>query len=316
MTTGQHIQCLPQEKIDKKKWDNCIDNASNSLIYAASFYLDITAKQWDALVLNDYEAVMPLPCRKKWGIDYFFQPFLTPVLGVFGKNLSEKMVDSFLETIPSRFKLWDISLNHFNSVSQKFQRRISRNNYVLSLAAPSYDAIATGYSENILRNIAKAKKAGCLLKKNIPVAEIIAVCKREWPKFTDPGKNSFENLLSNFPKLSPFAYAYGVYHPGGKLLSSCVFLIYGKRAYYWLVGNDPGAKDTGASPMLIDQFIQDHAGKDIVLDFEGSDKDSVAEFYRRFGAKPEPYTTIYNNRLPFPFSLLKKMPAHYRKLIS
>jgi hypothetical protein len=273
------------------------------------------AKHWDALVLNDYEVVMPLPRRKKWGIDYLFQPFLTPVLGIFGKNLSEKLVDDFLEAIPSRFKLWDISLNHFNSVSQKFQRRISRTNYVLALSE-SYASIAAGYSENIIRNIAKANKAGCLLKKNIPVDEIVAVCKREWPKFTSPEKSGFENLLNNFQKLSPFAHTYGVYHPGGKLISSCAFLIYNKRAYYWLVGNDPEAKDTGASPMLVDQFIQDHAGKDLVLDFEGSDKESVAEFYRRFGAKPEPLTTIYNNRLPFPVSLLKKMPLHYRKLIS
>jgi hypothetical protein len=316
MITGQHIQYLPQEKIDKKKWDCCIDNASNSLIYAASFYLDTMAKQWDALVLNDYETVMPLPCRKKWGIDYLFQPFLTPVLGVFGKNLSEKLVDDFLEAIPSRFKLRDISLNHFNSVSLKFQHRISRTNYVLALAGHSYDRLASSYSESIFRNIAKAQKTGCLLKTNIPVAEIIDVCKREWPKFTNPEKNSFENLLNNFPAFAPFACTYGVYHPGGKLLASCVFLTYNKRAYYWLVGNDPEAKDTGASPMLIDHFIQDHAGKDLILDFEGSDKESVAEFYRRFGAKPEPYTTIYNNRLPFPVSLLKKMPLHYRKLIS
>ena len=69
--------------------------------------------------------------------------------------------------------------------------------------------------------------------------------------------------------------------------------------------------------MLIDQFIKDHAGKDLTLDFEGSDSASVTGvFYRRLGATLETYTTIYNNKLPFPVSLLKRIPPSYVKLIS
>lgn len=316
MSEGHQIKYITQQHIDKQKWDACIDNAPNGLVYAYSFYLDAMAKHWDALVLNDYEAVMPLPCKKKWGIHYLYQPFLTPVLGVFGKYLSEILVSSFLEAIPEKFKLWDISLNHFNLVNQKFKYQLKRSNYTLSLAAKAYEKIAAAYSENISRNITKAIKTGCIVKKNIPVTDIIDVCKREWPKFTNPAKESFETLLANYPNFSPFASSYGVYHPGGKLLASCVFLIYGKRAYYWLVGNDPEAKEFGASPMLVDQFIKDNAGKDLLLDFEGSDKETVAEFYRRFGAELEVYITIYNNRLPFPVSLLKKMPAEYARLVS
>ena len=35
----------PISEIDKAKWDHCIDNAGNGLIYAYSFYLDHMAKQ-------------------------------------------------------------------------------------------------------------------------------------------------------------------------------------------------------------------------------------------------------------------------------
>ena len=60
MTGNSNIHYLTNREIDKIKWDECIDKADNGLVYAYSFYLDHMAKQWDALVWNDYEAVMPL----------------------------------------------------------------------------------------------------------------------------------------------------------------------------------------------------------------------------------------------------------------
>ena len=60
------VSYLQNKDIDKIKWDKCIDTASNGLIYAYSFYLDTMAKHWDALVMNDYEAVMPITWNKKF----------------------------------------------------------------------------------------------------------------------------------------------------------------------------------------------------------------------------------------------------------
>jgi hypothetical protein len=321
MSESVNIHYLTHGEIDKAKWDSCIDNADNGLIYAYSFYLDNMARHWDGLVLskglppeNIYEAVMPLPNRKKWGINYLFQPFLTPILGVFGNNLSEELASNFLNSIPGKYKLWDISLNHFNKLNEKFQSQYKRSNYILSLSG-TYESIRNKYSGNISRNISKALKAGCVLKKNIGIHEIIDVCKKEWPKFTTIEERTFETLEEKFSIFKPYTLTYGVYNQD-KLLSSCAFLIDNRRAYYWLVGNDPLAKDVGASPMLIDGFIRDFSGKNMILDFEGSDKKSVAEFYQRFGAEQEPYTTIYCNRLTFPLNLLKKTPVYYRSLTS
>ena len=64
------IRYLTRREIDTTKWDHCIDTAGNGLIYAYSFYLDHMARNWDALVLNDYEAVMPLTWNSKFGIRY------------------------------------------------------------------------------------------------------------------------------------------------------------------------------------------------------------------------------------------------------
>src|SRR5258706_6599463 len=108
------IQYILRDNIDTSKWDNCIDTADNGLIYAYSFYLDNMAKHWDALVLNDYEAVMTLTCNSKYGIAYLYQPFLMTQLGVFGHNITAELLESFFHQIPSRFKYWDFYLNHGN----------------------------------------------------------------------------------------------------------------------------------------------------------------------------------------------------------
>ena len=62
--------------------------------------------------------------------------------------------------------------------------------------------------------------------------------------------------------------------------------------------------------------IAEFSEKKRILDFEGSDTESVADFYKKFGAVIEPYTTLYVNKLPFPFSWVKPLPQHYKLLIS
>jgi hypothetical protein len=72
------------------------------------------SKNWDALIMNDYETVMPLTWNKKYGIYYLYQPFFVAHLGVFGNNLSSRIVQLFLENIPVKFKYWDFNLNEKN----------------------------------------------------------------------------------------------------------------------------------------------------------------------------------------------------------
>src|SRR6478609_8282347 len=100
MAHAFNIRYLLHHEIDKPKWDRCVKEADNGLIYGYSFYLDHMAYQWDGLVLNDYEAIMPLTWNKKYGICYLYQPFFTASLGVFGSGLNVALVNDFLDAIP------------------------------------------------------------------------------------------------------------------------------------------------------------------------------------------------------------------------
>jgi hypothetical protein len=89
-------------------------------------------------------------------------------------------------------------------------------------------------------------------------------------------------------------------------MASAIFFLSHDRAYYILVGNNPAGKHTGASHALIDGFIKAHAGKNILLDFEGSDIPGLAAFYGGFGAVSENYFFLTINRLPFFLKWLKR----------
>ena len=307
MSTKRHIQLIKGENINRKKWDACIDSADNGLIYPYSYYLDSQAKKWDGLVLNDYEAVMPLTWNRKYGIYYLYQPFVCAQLGLFGKNISAGLLQSFLEAIPKKFSFWDIYLNYGNNFTLDSFELYPRSNYILRLDNP-YEKLYHEYRENIKRNIQKAIQAGCSLHKDINPGEVLALAKKQMKLFARVTKKDFDNTqnLYNLLYQSGKAIAYGIMSQKHNLLASCIFFFSHSRAYYILVGNTPLGKTLGTSHMLIDAFIQEHAGTNLILDFEGSDIKSLAFFYSSFGAVEEKYTAIRRNKLPSYVKWLKR----------
>ena len=293
------IRYLKHEDIDPAKWDACIERAANGLIYAYSFYLDHMSPSWDGLILGDYEAVMPLTWRKKFGIRYLYQPAFVAHAGVFGNNLHEKIIDEFIAAIPKKFKLIEINLNAGNifSASPKFEHL--RKNYVLPLNAP-YETLYDNYRGNVRADIKKAQASGCIVKTGIPAAEIIQLAKEQLNTVVRLRENDLLQFrdLCTYLQEQKKAITYGVFNNNG-LLASGIFFFSHHRAYYIIAGNHPAGKTKGASAFLMDRFIQDHASSKLVLDFEGGDIKSLAFFFSRFGANLETYPALRIDRLPW-----------------
>ena len=300
------IRYCTYDAIDKAKWDACIDRAPNGLLYAYSVYLDAMAKHWDALVLGDYEAVMPLTWNRKYGICYLYQPPFTACLGVFGKTVDAGILKAFLEAIPAKFRYWDISLNPGNVFPVNGFRLHERMNYVLSLN-DTYEQLYGRFRENIRRNIKKAEQYALIARRNIPVEKVLDLARQQIRNFADVPDDAFRHFEDLYQVLykQERATTYGVYGKDDTLLASAVFLFSHNRAYYILVGNHPNGKTLGASHILINAFIKDHAGQHVLLDFEGSDIPGLAFFYNSFGAQEEKYSALKMNRLPLWLKWLK-----------
>ena len=306
MRTKPQIKYLTRNQVDDGLWNDCITKAGNGLIYGYSYYLDGMAENWDALVLDDYETVMPIPWRKKWSIHYIYQPFLTAQLGVFGNEIDATIVSAFLAAIPEKFRYWDFSLNHQNLFSIPGYPLFERSNFVLALNKP-YEVLYRGYRGNIKRNSKKAKDNGCTIIHEVPLDSIITLTKLQAAGTPDNDFQNFKKLFF-FLQQKGMAKTYGVLSKTGDLLASCVFLFSHHRAYYILVGNHPTGRPLGASHALIDAFIKDHAAQNLLLDFEGSDLRNLAFFYSSFGATEEKYAAMKLNRLPWWAKWMKDPP--------
>lgn len=307
MVTEFSIRHVKRGEIDPLKWERCIASASNGSPYARVEYLDALSPHWEALIFGDYEWVMPLPVKKKYGIRYLYQPFLIPHLGVFGKAPQPTLVTAFLDSIPSSIKWIDITLNPRSIPTIEKYPITQRPNFILDLNR-SYMEIQAGYRLNHIRNIQRAERAGCYVDRHVGPLQVFELAEKFLgPKghFPAQHKEAFLLLVDEWIR-SGSACAYGI-RSKGQLLSAAVFLKYQHRAYYLLVGNHPNGKTLGTSHALIDAFIKDHASKEMILDFEGSDVPSLAFFYQGFGVQPETFGWIRINRLPKWIAWMKRI---------
>ena len=295
------VQYIAHSQIDKQRWDEALNRFCNATVYAQSAFLDAMSPGWDALITSDYEAIFPLPWRRKAGIYYLYQPFLAAQLGLFSNLPSEAQLNSFLSAIPAKFKLFELSLNASNRFANTVFPLYERTNFVLDLS-PSYEQLQASYRENIRRNRRKAIQSGCVVDRNTQYTEIAVLAAAQ--ASDQQGLEAFGRLVLLWQTQGK-ALNYGIRSASGQLLASAVFLLDNRRAYYLLIGNHPNGRTIGASHLLIDSFIQDHAGQALLLDFEGSDFHNLAFFYSSFGAKQEPYAALRVNRLPWWMRWLK-----------
>src|SRR3712207_5060172 len=104
---------LQRSDIDTARWDACIANALNGLIYAKSYYLDALATHWHAIVADDYEIVMPLPFRRKYGIRYVYMPAFTQQLGCFSSaEIPDGVLNEMLLLAQQHLSFGDYHFNY------------------------------------------------------------------------------------------------------------------------------------------------------------------------------------------------------------
>ena len=306
MNNQLQLKYIKHENIDSAKWNSCIENSLNSRFYANDWHLDRTAVVWDALVWGDYDFVMPLPIRKKWGIKYIYQPFFSQQLGIF-PTPSKETATLFYKYLIEKFKYVDVHLNAANP-SIKTEKEISffpRKNYLLELNI-DYNSLLQQYSKNTTRNLKKARSNNLTMITGIRLEDFLAFKEKNLPQKVKKSSLKMLKSIIAFGQYKGIGEIYGVYNEENKLCAAVYFCRWKERVIYLNAVSDKIGKDLGATYFLVDNFIKDNAGKNLILDFEGSMVPGVARFYRGFGAAPESYFRLKFNRLPLPLKWLKR----------
>ena len=289
--------------IDKIKWDTCLDNADNSLIYARSFYLDIMSPGWDALILDDYEAVMPLTENKKWGIAYLRQPHFTQQLGIFGNRVfDENLTGIFLKTAAEIFDFIEINLNYANEAGRSFAKKC---NLVLPLNKP-FSETKKLFRKDLVTKAINAKLSYAS-SEDIEMA-ISTFIKNYSHKLNHIKHRSYQDLrrLCVQLKLNGQLLIRKVSAPDGKLLTVSIFCNDKKRIYYLLSASDSEARAVDSNAFLLHEIIKEFSEQDLLFDFEGSEIPSIQSFFKKFGPAEQPYPFIQINQLPLWKKAIKK----------
>lgn len=287
------IKRLKYEEIDWQKYQNCLEQSEQYIFFADKKYLDaLIGRNWEILVDNDYEAVMPIPLAKKWGFSFVVMPLQTQQLGIFSEKDNPELNKSFLEFFQQNYKVFYYAFNAKNEFTTLLK---TRKNY--KLFAENYENIKKKYSIHRRRNV----RITDVLQDKIKFTEAENLNRSEsfFTKnvigFTNSSlkKRAFENM-KNFLSQN-LLKVYELYFEGE--LASQAYLIESEYEDF-LVNfiNDKKFSKYNLSSIILDQIFRKNIEKKD-FNFHGSNISEIAEFYRRFGATEENYAFVESSKI-------------------
>ena len=291
----QKIEKLKYNQIDFKKYDTCIKNAINTRIEALSWYLDIVSnKNWEVLVLNDYQAVLPLPMhrvKRRFFKRMVTQPLFCQQLGLFYQEIQQNEIDLFLNYLKKE-SIFQYHFNYKNEFVLDFYKdKIQlKNNYILDLNN-DYENLLKNYKKDLKNKLKKAKKATLKIKQNIDFKQFKKLKKENSNHKIKEKSFKINELLTNQLKQKKIGNFYGAFI-NNELVAINFFIETDKVIVNLLSVTTNKGKKTGATAFLIDYIIQKNCNQSILLDFEGSNLKGIADFFKSFGATNQPYFAL------------------------
>lgn len=307
--TNSSIQFIPGKEVDTDKWDRCIQEDPNGLIYNTSWYLDTLGAEWDALVKGDYEAVMPLSHRTKYGQSYIFRPFGVQQQGLSGKDSDNPaLLEQFIGHIPSHFKYIELYTNASNSVEEvPSSWSVEENvNLILDLNR-SYESLYESFSSQTKRNIKKSARQNFKVFEHDPPEVLIRMFRANQGKRYSVSESFYITMLHLMHVLihKRRGFVWTVQDERNSTVAGMFVMEYKGRSTLLFSATDEFGRETSAMSFAINEFLTLRAENGGMFDFEGSNTPGLKQFYSGFGAVQKNYHLLKINRLPIPLRWFK-----------
>lgn len=304
---NNEIQLIAGNKINQEKWDRCIEVSANGLIYNTSTYLNALCPIWSGYVVNDYEALIALPCKSKLNIPYWYTPPFIQQMGFIGK-INIETQKNILNQLIKKNAYGTLLFNYKNLVINQFIEAEPRPNFLLNLNQ-SYPEIYKNYSTELQQNIRKASRNHFEYNKDTSIKKTIALHKQyhghQLKHVSETEFMKFCNYCEHAASFNQQCFTRTILNEQKEIMSTALLLRDNKRIYNILNTTLPAGRSTAANHFLFDQIIQEFSEEPIWLDFEGSSIPGVQYFYQQFGPIKETYFVYHYNHLPFPLNFLK-----------
>jgi len=292
------IQFVNRNDLNVKKYDKCISESLQSNLFGFSWYLDICCTNWSALVLNDYESVMPIPFRDKYKIKYVYPPLWILQLGLYSRDSDVKLND-FLKVLQTNFKFVELPLNSFNSITNLKNKILKRSFQFLSIK-DDYKSILNRYNRNRKRELVKAKVAKLVENWNDTPEKLIELFKLNIAnRIHKINQYDFDNLLALMKYCLKIKTGdlLTIYSDKDELISAAFFIKNKNTVTQLVCASNLKNRDNGANTFSNDRAIFKYQKYFDIYNFGGSSMQSIAKYYKSFGAETEVYHQIKDNSL-------------------
>jgi len=193
------LRKLKREVVDDKKWDECVRQSPNGHVFAYTWYLDIVCEEWEAMVLNDYELIVPLPIQHRSFIKNVALPYWIPYLGVISKiPISESDVNTLLTQIP--YLNVSLTLNAHNKLPPKEAIDVKLTKYVVLDLILSLERLKAKFSTDLNQVIDVYERQ--------QISVIRSLNPKEYGDFLQQQSTVSDDQLGTLIKLISFALRY------------------------------------------------------------------------------------------------------------
>lgn len=306
--TASSFKIYDSTEIDPEKWDHCIDINDNGLFYARYHYLSYLCTNWSAVIIGNYEAVMPLPWKKKWGIRYYCAIPFCQQLGLIG-SIDKNIIPNLIDLVNEFASFGDLFLNFDNHQLAVQVASFAKLNLILNLNQV-YPKIEKEYTKDLVQNLEKAKKLNPQYQISTAFKTALRLYQEQYGSRLQQVKSrdfeQFCSLLAREDMTGKYIVREVIDPINNNILSSALLLKDQRRLYLIINVITKKGRTYSANHYLIDQIIQEFSETNLILDFEGSEIPGVREFYENFRPQIQPYYHFHHNRLPWPLNLIKK----------
>ena len=293
-------------EIDREQWDNCIKATTYARPYAYSWYLDIMAPGWQALVDDDYDSVFPVPGSRRFGINYISTPSFLQQLGAFSPDKPEQTaLKEFLDYMPDFYRYIDLCVGQ--KIISDGYRIYEKINLELDLSH-SYDTLFNSFSETCKCGIGLAARSKPEIVTDIKPDELINhFIENNASEMNGIGEKDMTRLrnLVNFCVINKKGKILGVRGTKKKLLTGMFLIEVRGRITVLFVSSNPKACEKGIDYFVVSEMIRTHANSRTILDFSDSSNPHATSFFSSFGCSVVPYYRIYRNSLFWPLSMIR-----------
>lgn len=105
------VQLVSAQNLDEEAWNRCARRHGHGRPYHYTWFLDTVCPHWDALVVGNYEAIMPLPRYQKLGVEWSVSPPWTGSLGFIGPQDQIPKESEWKPLLPNPLKYIDLLLS-------------------------------------------------------------------------------------------------------------------------------------------------------------------------------------------------------------